>query len=197
MVTEQHPNDLELLALVEAELDGERRRAVRSHVESCPECAATVREVELGRTALHTAPRLELSARGRDAITEAIGREPRERRLYVSPMRLVTIFAPVAAIVVVVVALANVDLGGDDQADRAGEAAQTAEAREEGAGADALAGVVVSVQGPPREVAALLRQRGFAARVESGAVVVTGADPASVREALASRPRGAVEVRVE
>ena len=160
-----------------------------------------MREVELGRTALHTAPRLELSARGRDAITEAIGREPRERRLYVSPMRLVTIFAPVAAIVVGVVALANVDFGGDDQADRAGEAAQTAEAREEGAGAgagaDALAGVVVSVQGPPREVAALLRQRGFAARVESGAVVVTGADPASVREALASRPRGAVEVRVE
>ena len=53
---------------------------------------------------------------------------------------------------------------------------------------------VRSVAGPPGEVVALLREKGFDASVVEGAVQVRGADPASVEQVLADRPDGDVPV---
>jgi hypothetical protein len=56
---------------------------------------------------------------------------------------------------------------------------------------------VASVQGPPGEVARLLRRKGFTARVaDGGGVVVQDTNKAAVRKALVGRPAGPVPVFV-
>ncbi len=69
---------------------------------------------------------------------------------------------------------------------------------EAGGGAEALTRpAVAQVVGPPRDVAALLRARGFDARVVDRTVLVRGASANEVTRALAGRPRGEVDVVTE
>ncbi len=53
-----------------------------------------------------------------------------------------------------------------------------------------------SVEGPPREVARLLRRQGFDARVVDSTVLVRDAEAEEVRRALVGRPAGPVPVIV-
>ena len=63
-----HPEELELLAYLEGELDDPRRGQVASHLETCDRCAHELRAVEAGSAALRSAPLLELSPERRDAM---------------------------------------------------------------------------------------------------------------------------------
>ena len=57
-----HPDDLELLDLVEGDLPTARAAQITAHVERCTRCERAVEELQAGRAATHTAARLELSA---------------------------------------------------------------------------------------------------------------------------------------
>jgi anti-sigma factor RsiW len=212
MVSEnRHPDETELLDLVEGDLEGDRRAAVAAHVETCRACSRAVREMQAGRAAARTATRLELDPQARDRITEAIGRErpparpPLRERLRPALVVLAAVLF-VAALAGVVVVGANRSGGGDGQgAGEAAEVADSAAQREESAGsaeaetspATGFAGEeAASVQGPPAEVARLLREDGFEARVSGRRVVVRGASPTAVAESLARRTRGDVRVIV-
>ncbi len=51
MMAGMHPEEVELLAYLEGELDDPRRAEVVSHLETCDRCAQEVRSVEAGRAA--------------------------------------------------------------------------------------------------------------------------------------------------
>jgi putative zinc finger protein len=223
MMDGRHPEDLELLAYVDDELPGDRRRALAEHLDACKACAETVSKLEAGRDALRAAPLMKLPPTMRERMSmtlDRFGPERRQpvRRTYVSPMRLVTILAPVAIVVALIVTIADLTGNGGSEREAGGDAAAQAE-REEGAerggatptetraapestedeaapasGATALA-AVSRVAGPPRAIAAALRRRGLDASVEGPRlVVVRGATDADVRAALAGRPAGRVRV---
>lgn len=195
-----HPDELDLLSYAEGDLGGTKRASVAEHVAACPDCGSRIRELERARDVLRAAPALEFPAHRR--TTAELPRRADERRVYVSPMRLVTVLTPIAAVIALVVALASLPTGGEDSGGAGAEAtpaqgdAGGAEAGEE-AGATELsasARLVRRVEGPADEVAAVLRSRGFDAAVVDGAVVVRNANQSAVRAALASRPRGPVRV---
>ena len=211
-----HPSELELLAHVEADLEGEERERVAAHVAACPTCAGTVAELETGRDALRASSLLEPPPELRRRISADLDLEAPSRRVYVSRLRLVTLLAPVAIVFALVAAVAALQrAGGRDDAGGGGdEAAATApaaggedadagagagEAPPESAeeGAEGAATPLLSVMGPPSEVAARLRARGLEARVEPGRVVARGGSPSAVRRALAGRPSGTVDVVLE
>jgi len=220
-MADAHPTELELLALVEDELPGERRTALRAHLETCPDCAGAVAGLEAGRAALQAAPAVEPPQELRRRISADLDLHEPPRRVYVSPMRLVTLLAPLTVVLALVAAVASIDFGGDDSGggggresaqaeDSAGGGATQPEAASGGgktleedqvttealdSGSDAA--VVVQVEGPPRKVAALLREFGFDARVEGGRVVVRGAEPEDVALELRKRAPGDVPVVVE
>jgi anti-sigma factor RsiW len=225
MMAGNHPSDLELLEHVEGELDQEAADTLRAHIASCDACATAVAALERARSALHSSPLLELSARRRELILAGLPKQERERRPLLdflsSPRRLVYVLAPVAAVAIAVVALTSTlgDGGGGRDAERSAEAPPPAEAAPEAAQAQADAGAeaggatggaaeeaapaiesavapVVSVAGPPEEVVASLREEGLQAKVVNGAVEVTGATAEAVRRALEGRPRGDVPVYV-
>jgi Putative zinc-finger len=223
MMDVRHPDDVDLLAYVDDELAGDRRRALAEHLDSCEECAETVVRLEAGRDALRAAPLMQLPPTMRERMSmtlDRFGPERRQpvRRTYVSPMRLVAILAPVAVVLALIVTIADLSGNGESERDAGNGAAAQAE-REERAGggeatptetsgaaesaedeaataggAEALAGVG-RVAGPPRAVAAALRRRGLDATVQGARlVVVRGATAADVRAALAGRPAGRVRV---
>jgi hypothetical protein len=201
-----HPDDLELLDLVEGDLPQARATEIAAHVERCTRCERAVEELQAGRAATHTAARLELSAQARDRITEAIGREREHpRRSWLERLR------PAAVVVAAVLVLGSFvglvaynarDQGGD-QGEAAGEGAgQTAAEDSSGGGEEAAPEppaeepVVASVGGTPRTVAQALRRDGFDARVAGSRVIVRGASAEAVQESLADRGAGPVEVFV-
>jgi hypothetical protein len=199
-----HPDELDLFAYVEGDLGGRERDSVARHLPTCADCGSRIRELEHARDVLRAAPALELPA---DRATLELPRRTDERRVYVSPMRLATVLAPVAAVVTLIVAVASLTSGGDDAGESAGgggDAAMEAqppggtEETDEAGGAEAASApstvLVRRVQGPPEEVAAALRSRGLDADVVDNKVVVRDAEPRVVRRALASRPRGSVRV---
>jgi hypothetical protein len=213
MMAGTHPDELNLLSYVEGELRDSEHDSVAAHVRACPECSSHVRELEAARDVLRAAPPLELPAHRASLDLSA---RPEERRVYVSPLRFVTVLAPVAAVIAVVVALTGLPTRDDaeDGASRdAGGGALTAPAEAEseaGAGEDAntlssgeQAGsseagqLVARVEGPPRRVARVLRQRGYEVFLLDGTVVVRDARAAAVRRALADQARGPVEVAVD
>ena len=226
-MAERHPDELDLLDLVEGELPGAAHDAVAAHVEGCARCTETVRQLRAGRGALHASGVLQLSSRARDAISEAIDREPRlrsHRSRYWEPRRLGLVVALTLVLVASVVAVAQWggvgdETGGDAVSEFAegGEDDGDAGAGEEraGGGDDDSGSVVpesapdpVFVAGPPRRVAAALRAEGFDARVVDGDVVVrlAGERPLSgdpspeedrLRAVLAGLVPGRVAVRVE
>jgi Putative zinc-finger len=209
-----HPGEPNLLSYVEGDLNGAEHEAVAAHVHACPDCGSRVRELERARDLLRAAPALELPAH-----RAALDLPPREdeRRVYVSPMRFVTLLAPVAAVIAIVVALTGLPTGNDDEngasRDAGGAAETTAPAEAESGGTeDAKSPTVPSdgttaltdarrlvtrVEGPPRRVVGVLRQRGYEVFLQDGTVVVRNAKAAEVRQALADQPRGRVNVAID
>jgi hypothetical protein len=217
-MAERHPDELDLLDLVEGELPRAAQRSVAAHVEGCARCSEVVRQLRAGRGALHSSGVLQLSERARDRISAAIDEEPRARRFrFWEPRRLGLVVAATLVLVASAVAVAQWGGVGDEPG---GEAAS--ELAEESGGDGAEGGGVegdaqtvmpesttdtIRVAGPAREVAAELRAEGFEARVVRGEVVVQltgerldeGQAPEEDRlqAVLAERGAGRVTVRVE
>ena len=208
MMAGMHPEEVELLAYLEGELDDPRRAEVASHLESCDRCAQEVRSVEAGRAALHSSPMLELPSERLEAM---LTRLPSRAA---APPGLIRRALPVAAALAAVAALAGgafvlgtID-GGDDEGASApaqgeasdaggGEVAPTTEgaSRDKGQSAEPLL-KAASVAGSPATVARRLRSDGFDARAVDGRVIVRGATAAEVRKALEALDTGPVRVVV-
>ncbi len=207
MMAEGHPSELDLLALAEGELPGDRRNALMQHIDACPICARAVGEVEAGRAALRAAPAVEAPRQLRRRVSADLDAHEPPRRVYVSPMRLVALLAPLTVVLALVAAVASIDFGGDDSSGGGGR--ESAQADEGAGGGDTLdqeldaptlaeeGMAVASVAGPPRQVAAFLKSRGLDARVVGRRVVVRASDPDAVARELAARPGGPIQVVVE
>ena len=219
MMAERHPDELDLLDLVEGELPRAAQESVAAHVEGCARCSEVVRQLRAGRGALHSSGVLQLSERARDRISAAIDEEPRARRFrFWEPRRLGLVVAATLVLVASAVAVAQWGGVGDEQGgDAASELAEDDGGGDgaEGGGVEGDAQTVmpesttdtIRVAGPAREVAAELRAEGFEARVVRGEVVVQltgerldeGQAPEEDRlqAVLAERGPGRVTVRVE
>lgn len=190
MTDRGHPSNLELFEHVEGDL---RTSAVAEHVERCERCAGVVRQLELAREALRSAPLLELPPkRLQQMVGELAHRDPRAPCL--SVRRLIVVLTPVAAVLLAVAVLTD-GTSRPGREERSAPPAQTSLAASDSAETlRAAAPVVATVVGPAQEVAALLRERGLDARVVDGSVEVTGADAEEVKRALGQRPAGDVPV---
>jgi anti-sigma factor RsiW len=210
MMDGAHPDELELLELVEEELPEARKAAVAEHVAACSHCAESVRQLETARYALRSAPLLELPGQTRDAALAALP-ERAVRKGWSWRPRLVV---PVLATAAVAAVVAGVVLTGDFDREEGRQSAEVA-TLEASAGQDAGAAVApeesatetdmsralldneaASVEGPPREVVRVLRRRGFDAKVVESTVLVRDAEAEEVRRALVGRPAGPVPVIV-
>ena len=224
MMENDHPDQLELLTHVDKPPRSDRAREVAAHVAECETCAAVVGRLQAAKTALRSAPRLELPSARRRAISSALGEHPRPRRSPLSPLRPPSLLAPLVVAVVVVasvvVALDAVREGGGDGRDAAPAAetqmtderaggggaapekaapeAAAPEAADTGAAqASALSAPVRSVAGPAAEVLRRLRAEELTARTSGGRVVVSDATPDQVLDALRGRRAGRVSVVLE
>jgi hypothetical protein len=213
-----HPEELELLAYLEGELDDPRRGQVASHLETCDRCAHELRAVEAGRAALRSAPMLELSAGRLETLLTPLPSRA------TTPPGLIRRVLPVAAALAAVAALAGgafvlgTSGGGDDEG--AGGLAQD-EASSAGGGVEGAGSTTgesgdkgqegsatstfksepsylraARVAGSPASVARRLRRDGFDARAVNGKVIVRGATEAEVRKALEQFDPGPVRVLV-
>jgi hypothetical protein len=209
-MAEQHPSEVTLLSYVEDELIPGTRQDVAEHLVTCRECADHVRRLEAGRTALRSAPPLELSDERRARIfVELPDREPR-RSLSDYVRRGLLIAAPVAvaAALAAVVFTTDPQLGGGDDddageaADAGGDAAQAEEGGVEmlSTGADDATlpqGTLVrNVAGPASAVVNALAAEGIDAEVNEDGSVTAQGRAADVRTALEGRPSGIVAVYV-
>jgi hypothetical protein len=207
---EGHPDELDLLAYVDEGATTGRGREVAAHVAGCDSCGTAVRELQAARSALRSAPRLNLPADRRAGISRALDAHTAARRSYVSPMRFATLLAPVAVAAAIAVAVVQFGDGGggNGSAGRAEQPAADRAAPEAsaggGAGEDAATmegaralRAVRRVAGPATEVVGVLRSAGLTARLSGGRVVVSNARPAEVEDALADRAAGPVPVVIE
>jgi len=212
MMAERHPDELDLLDHLEGELPRAAQDSVAAHVAGCERCTETVQQLRAGRGALHASGVLQLSERGRDAVTAAIDREPplrSQRSRYWEPRRLGLVLAITLVLVASVVAVAQWSGVGDEQGaggDAASEQAGEGGGQERAGEDDAATAVPESalepmrVAGPPRAVAADLRAEGFDARVVDGEVAVRieqAPEEQRLQALLAERPPGDVVVRAE
>jgi anti-sigma factor RsiW len=202
MVSEPHPHDIELFEYVEDELPEERRSEIAAHLATCSVCAEQVTLAARGREALQGATALELPAERRQEILGSLPgqeqAEPRKQRVVSRELifvGLVTVLL-LAGVVGVVVSSNG---GGGLESSAGGTAAEDATATSGGGGgqesAQAKSGLFSS--GPAADVAEELQRKGFDASVQNDRVVVHGATKQQVREALADRGVGDVEVVVK
>ena len=207
MMAGMHPEELELLAYLEGELDDPRRGQVASHLETCGLCAQELRAVEAGRAVLRSAPMLELPQERLEAV---LTRLP-SRATTPGLMRRML---PVAAALAAVAALAGgafvlgTSGGGDDEsasgvaqdeasnAGGGGEGAATTKGESTVESQDAPSYLRTAVAGSPASVARRLRRDGFDARAVNGRVIVRGATKADVRKALEQFDPGPVRVLI-
>jgi anti-sigma factor RsiW len=199
MVAGTHPDDIELFDFVEDDLRQVRRDEVAAHLATCSVCTEQIRRVEAGRAALAETEYLHLPKDRHEAILRSLPERRRaegESRAF-SPkvaLVLVTVFIAVAA---VVGAFVNSNHGSGDESSAGGgvAGATSGGGTKEGAAqvpeADLLAG------GSAAAIAEELREKGFRAVVQADRVVVHGATKQQVREALADRGPGDVEVVVK
>jgi hypothetical protein len=215
-----HPEDVELLAYVDEELDSARAGEITAHMRTCATCASQVRDLATARDALRAAPLLHLRAERRSRIIAGLPApahppRARPRRL----LALVIVLLAVAAVLAVVAAQENGPTVGGE-AERAAEQAptQTAETERDETGeagraetgeagrADpraapeaALTGAppVARVDAPAARVANFLREQGYDARVVGRSVEVRTRRRAAVQRLLTGRfARGDVAVYV-
>jgi anti-sigma factor RsiW len=202
-----HPEELDLLAYVEDDLPAERKASIAEHVAGCLACADTVRQLETARHVLRSAPLLELSEERRSTVLAGLRERPTRRRPVWRPRIVAPALATAAVAAFVAGIVLTVDWNGGGSEEAADSAAPTM-AQEESAGqteppAAAEGGnrtsaldAVLSVEGPPGEVARFLRSKGFDARVVDSTVEVRRAKASAVMRALADRPAGPVVVVV-
>lgn len=198
MVAETHPHDIELFEYAEAELPEARRDEIAAHLATCALCAEQVQLATAGREALREATLLELPEVRREAILRnlpARDRVPGERRGFFSKQLVAGI---AALLVVAALAAVLVKTGGKGMESSAGATGGAAKATAtSGGGAESAQAADLFASGPAEEVAADLQRKGFKASVQQDRVVVHGATKAAVREALADRGLGDVEVVVK
>jgi anti-sigma factor RsiW len=198
-----HPEELELLAYVEEELDSARAREIADHTRTCPACAGQVRELETARDALRAAPALHLPSDRRDRLVAELPAPARKPRA--TPRRLLALLAALVAVAALLAVVATQENGPTvgGQAEEAAEQAppQTGEAeRSDDRGTpEAAAGQapLAEVEAQPSRVVDFLRERGFDARVVDGSVEVRTKRPAGVQRLLNRRfARGDVAIYV-
>jgi hypothetical protein len=200
-VAETHPHDIELFEYAEDELPQARRDEIAAHLATCSVCGELVRQGAAGREALRETTLLELPEGRREEILRNLPEPERStgaRRGFSKQL-----LAGIAALLVVAALAAVIAKTGDNSAmesSAGGTAGGAAEATPTSGGggktedahvADLFAG------GPAEDVAADLQRKGFDAAVQQDRVVVHGATKAQVREALADRGPGDVEVVVK
>jgi hypothetical protein len=215
-----HPEDVDLLAYVDEELDSARAGEIAAHMRTCATCASQVRDLAAARDALRAAPFLHLPAKRRSRIMAGLPApdqpvRARPRRL----LALVAVLLAVAAVLAVVAAQENGPTVGGE-AERAAERAPTqtgdggradtgesgrADTGEAGRGDHraapeaALSGAppVARVDAPPTRVANFLREQGYDARVVGRSVEVRTRRRTAVQRLLTGRfARGDVAVYV-
>ena len=198
MVAETHPHDIELFEYAEEELPEARREEIAEHLAACSACAEQVRQAAAGREALRETMLLELPEGRREQILRNLPEERStgKRRGFFSKQLL----AGIAALLVVAALTAVlVKTGGNSGTESsAGGSAGAAEATATGGGGveDAQTAELFA-SGPAEDVADDLQRKGFKATLQKDRVVVHGATKAQVREALADRGPGDVEVVVK
>ena len=202
MVAETHPDDTELFEYVEDELPEARRDEIAAHLATCGVCAEHVRQAASGRDALRETTLLELPQDRREQILSSFPipePAPGERRGFFSKQLLAGI---AALLVVAALAAVLVKTGGNSGMESsaggtAGGAAEATATSGEGVNAkDAhAAGLFAGLS--PEDVADDLQRKGFDASVHQDRVVVHGATKDQVREALADRGPGDIEVVVK
>jgi len=198
MVAETHPHDIELFEYAEEELPEARREEIAEHLATCSLCAQQVRQAAAGREALRETMLLELPEGRREQILRNLPEERStgKRRGFFSKQLL----AGIAALLVVASLTAVlVKTGGNSGMESsAGGSAGAAEATATGGGGveDAQTAELFA-SGPAEDVADDLQRKGFKATLQKDRVVVHGATKAQVREALADRGPGDVEVVVK
>jgi len=200
MVAETHPHDIELFEYVEDELPRRRREEIAAHLETCGVCEEQVELASAGRKALRETELLELPDARREEILRSLPRQdeaPRERHGFFSKELLIGV-----AVLLVVAAFTAVLVrsGGNSgqESSAGGTAAEDATATGgAGGGQAAEARSALFSSGPAAAVAEDLRRKGFDAVLEKDRVVVHGATKRQVREALADRGPGDVEIVVK
>jgi anti-sigma factor RsiW len=202
MVSDTHPHDIELFEYVEGELAASRRDEIAAHLATCRVCAEQVELATAGRQALRGVGLTELPAGRREEILKSLpAQEPErvsgERRGFFPRGLLVgmAVLLVVAAFTAVLVKGGGGSSSGQESS--AGAAEATATSAPGGGGVQPAQAADLSAGGTPEDVAADLRRQGFSAAVEQDRVVVHGATKAQVREALADRGPGDVEVVVK
>ena len=198
MVAETHPHDIELFEYAEDELAEARRDEIAAHLATCSVCAERVRQAAAGREALRETMLLELPEGRREQILRNLPEERStgKRRGFFSKQLL----AGIAALLVVAALTAVlVKTGGNSGMESsAGGSAGAAEATAtSGGGVEDAQTAELFASGPSEDVAADLQRKGFKATLQKDRVVVHGATKAQVREALADRGPGDVEVVVK
>jgi hypothetical protein len=206
-MAQKHPDELELLAFVEEEVDGDARQEVAEHLVACRSCADQVRRLEAGREALRGAPMLELPDERHAEIMASLPERRDPWRFLRPAKRVLVIAAPVAAaaaLVGVFVVGGNGLGGGGDEEGATPAAEAEAPVRDQGGGAEesapqldrAEATLVRSVKGPADAIVQALAAAGITARVDPSGAVVADGRLTDVRAALAERASGNVPVYV-
>jgi anti-sigma factor RsiW len=197
MVAGTHPHDSELFEYVEGELPQARREEIAAHLATCSACAEQVELATMGSQSLRGAGLLELPGRRRDEILKSLpaqGHAPGERHAF-SPKLVLAGLIGLLAVAGVIGALVNSNAGSGNESSAGGALAGKTSG---GGTAEALTGQAdLSARGSAADVAKDLRERGFRAIVQKDRVVVHGATKQQVREALADRGPGDVEVVVK
>ena len=200
MVSETHPHDIELFEYVEGDLTAARRDEIAAHLAACDVCAEQVELATAGRQTLRDVGLTELPEGRRDEILRNLPRQEPEQALRERVGFPKGLLVGLAVLLVVAAFTAVLVKGGgnsmESSAGATGGGAAEATATG-GGGLDAAHAADLSASGSPEAVAEELRRRGFKASVQQDRVVVHGATKAQVREALADRGPGDVEVVVK
>ena len=200
MVSDTHPHDIELFEYVEGELPEARRDEIAAHLATCGVCAEQVELAAAGRQALQGVGLTEMPEPRRDEILRSLPRQEPERTLGERVGFPRGLLVGLAVLLVVAAFTAVLVKGGGNSMEQSagGTGGGAAEATATGGGgAEATQAANLFASGPPEDVAADLQRKGFKAFVQQDRVVVHGATRAQVREALADRGPGDVEVVVK
>jgi anti-sigma factor RsiW len=199
MVSDTHPHDIELFEYVEDELPAARRDEIAAHLATCGVCAEQVELAAGGREALRGTELLELPENRREAILRNLPASERvqsERHAF-SPKLVLAGLTALLLLAAVIGVLVNSGGGTGVESSAGGTAAEDATAASGGGAESAQVRASLFAIGPAEEVAQDLRRKGFKATVQADRVVVRGATEEQVREALADRGPGDVEVVVK